>query len=115
MYWLVFNRQSRPQAEQVSRDIYGRETGRTQIGPDYVQIVPVAIFRCDTAEQACQAAAKKSAMMGTYFAIEGTPWGVDMIEVEGVEELGVAPPGEDEKDRRIRALERSVLDHDVPE
>lgn len=110
MYWLVFNKWSETQGAQFSS---GGSLVAMPAQVSQIRIVP-AIFRADTAEQACQAAAKKMGSMGTYFAVEGTPWGVDLVDVEGVEELG-APETEDAKERRIRALERSVLDHDVPQ
>lgn len=76
---------------------------------------PLAAFHADTGEQACQAAAAATKRLTTYFAVEGTPWGVDMIRVEGTRELGVALDDEESAhDRRLRELERRVLDRDVP-
>lgn len=118
MYYLVFSKRvepPHPQAQVLSGP------GGYPIGPGIGEVAartiisPISIFRADRAEDACQAAAKKVGSMGTYFAIEGTPWGVDLIDTEGTTELGAEPPEDDEKERRIRALERGVLDKDVPE
>jgi hypothetical protein len=77
---------------------------------------PLAVFHADTAEEACRAAAAATHRLTTYFAIEGTPWGVEMIKVDGVREIGasLSEDDEDEKDRRLRELERRVLDREVP-
>lgn len=78
-------------------------------------VTSIAAFHADSGEEACQAAAKKTKKLTTYFAVEGTPWGVDMLEVEGTRELGAEDDlQESEKDRRLRELERRVLDRDVP-
>lgn len=112
MYFLVFGQEVSEGARVFPGAPY--PGGGTQITPDELVVHPVGIFRADRAEDACQAAAKRSRRMGTFFAVEGTPWGVDLIEVENVEQLGEVKP-DDEKERRIRALERGVLDRDVPE
>lgn len=112
MYWLVFNKQTTPAAMAGGPNFGGMHA----VAPEFteVKIVP-AIFRAACAEDACRAAAKKMGAVGTYFAVEGTPWGVEMLDVEGVEELGAEPSETDEKERRIRALERTVLDReDLP-
>lgn len=41
---------------------------------------PIGVYSADSAEKACQAAAKDHGQMATYFAVEGTPWGIDMME-----------------------------------
>lgn len=74
----------------------------------------VAVFHASSGEEACRAAAAKTKNLRTYFAVEGTPWGVDMLQVEGVVELGAEPPQETELERRTRELERRVLERDVP-
>lgn len=112
MYWIVFSRIRNENAGQS----YGQYPGGAPqffgpIRPTFSMSIVPAIFRCDTAEQACQAAAKKIGGMGTYFAVEGTPWGVDLLDVEGVSELG-DDELTDDKERRIRELERTVLDRD---
>jgi hypothetical protein len=43
------------------------------------------VFVADSAEQACRAAAKKTQVFGSFFAIEGFPWGVDLMETEATE------------------------------
>lgn len=77
---------------------------------------PLGVFQAETAELACQAAAKKNGTAGTYFAIEGYPWGLEMNQVAGVKELGAddlfAQPRQlaaGEADPvRIRELEREL-------
>ena len=69
---------------------------------------PIGVFRTDTAERACMAAAKKSGAIGTFFAVDGTPWGVELMDVEGATELGGPPNIDDERDRRIHDLERQL-------
>lgn len=103
MYWLVVNKTTRPQATGPR--------GERLVPDNVTEFQFVGIFRADHAEDACKAGARKLGSVGTYFAVEGTPWGVDMIEVEGVTELGEPETG-DEQERRLRALERSVLDRD---
>lgn len=49
---------------------------------------PVGVFRAGDPESACRAAAKKRGHVGTFFAIAGVPWGVEMNPVENVSELG---------------------------
>jgi hypothetical protein len=70
---------------------------------------PIGVFSADSAERACQAAARKHGAAGTFFAIEGYPWGLEMVEVEGVTELGNET---DPQAVRIRDLERQVLERD---
>lgn len=106
MYFMVWGKLKTPQE--------WRAPNMPPAPPPQDAFIPCGVFRCETAELACQAAAKKVGQIGTYFAIEGTPWGIDMMAVDDVLELGHEPPEEDEKERRIRALERGVLDKDVP-
>lgn len=42
----------------------------------------------DAEGRACRAAARKHGAAGTFFAVEGVPWGVEMMEAPGVSELG---------------------------
>jgi hypothetical protein len=74
----------------------------------------VAAFHADTGEEACQAAARATKRLTTYFAVEGTPWGVEMIGVAGTSEIGADLDEETVAERRLRELERRVLDRDVP-
>lgn len=39
---------------------------------------PVGVFPAESPDRACQAAAAASGRMGTFFAVEGRPWGVEM-------------------------------------
>lgn len=40
---------------------------------------PIGVYEADDAALACQSAARDNGQMATYFAIEGTPWGVDLL------------------------------------
>ena len=83
MYYIVF-------ARTVNQPV-GGYPGQPQgpVGaPSYNMTVVPTLFRAESPEKACQAAARKVGGMGTYFAVEGFPWGVDMMSVEGVSEVG---------------------------
>ena len=67
---------------------------------------PVGVFETDKAEEACQAAAKKVGWMGSYFAVEGFPWGIDLLETDATE-FG-ADSNVNPLENRIRELERST-------
>lgn len=47
----------------------------------------IGVFRAPSPELACQAAARKVGSVGSFFALEGTPFGVMMNPVDGVDEL----------------------------
>ena len=64
---------------------------------------PVGVYKAETAEQACQAAAKDHGQMATYFAIEGYAWGIDMMEVPNTAQLGRS---ETPEERMTRVLDR---------
>lgn len=68
---------------------------------------PVGVFRADDAELACRAAARKQGTVGTFFAVDGFAWGVELTDVEGAEELGINTPV-DPLANRIRDLERQL-------
>ena len=40
---------------------------------------PLGVYQGDTPDDACRAAAADTNNMGTFFAIEGTPWGIEMM------------------------------------
>ena len=61
---------------------------------------PIGVYQADTAEQACMAAASDNGQMATYFAVEGTPWGVDLIDVPA-RQLGRSKSGTDALNDRI--------------
>jgi hypothetical protein len=74
---------------------------------------PVGVFRAGDPEAACKAAARKHGRMGSYFALEGFAWGVDMLEVEDVEELGQSPRARlDDLESRL-AANRALLEKAV--
>lgn len=63
---------------------------------------PIGVYQAQTPEDACQAAARDHGQMATYFAVGGTPWGVDMIEAPA-QQLGRT---ENSQDRMSRILDR---------
>ena len=75
---------------------------------------PIGVYQATTAEEACQAAAKDHGQMATYFAVAGTPWGIDMMEAPA-RQLGRSANAEermaqildkmDENNQRIQELE----------
>lgn len=69
---------------------------------------PVGVFRADDAEEACKAASRKIGSMGTFFAVEGFPWGVSMV-VADAEELGTEPLSTlDQLETKSRDMEKTV-------
>ena len=67
---------------------------------------PLAAFHAEGPTQACHAAAAATKRLTTFFAIEGEPWGIDMIRVDGTSELGAPVEPESDVERRLRELER---------
>lgn len=47
---------------------------------DWVSGGPIGVYMTEKPDQACVAAAKDSNDMGTFFAIEGYIWGMEMVE-----------------------------------
>lgn len=45
----------------------------------------VGVFEAVSAEAACQAAAKKGGQVGSFFAVEGFPWGVELMDADAIE------------------------------
>lgn len=82
---------------------------------------PVGIYYADDPDDACLAAAKEVGEMGTYFAVEGSPWGLDMVENPATVLLGHddGPSARmarvldrmEETDRKIRELEQEKQSH----
>lgn len=62
---------------------------------------PIGVYQAENAEQACIAAAKDNGTMATYFAVAGTPWGIDMVDAPA-RQLGKQ---ESSQDRLARVLE----------
>jgi hypothetical protein len=48
----------------------------------------IGVFKAETPEDACLAAAKKAQSMSTLFAVEGFAWGLDMEADPNTVELG---------------------------
>lgn len=41
---------------------------------------PIGVYAGDTADDACKSAAKDHGEMGTFFAVEGYPWGLELMD-----------------------------------
>jgi len=93
-YWLVFG------SKKISR-----APGSTELA-DWT---PIGVYESDASDEACKAAAQREGTMGTYFAIEGSPWGITMLQPEGVKALG-QEMGPNPQAVRIRELERLLLE-----
>ena len=72
MYYIVFSHQ------QV-RGAVENWQGRRQVTPDMVSVNPVGVFEAENAEEACKAAAMHTRSLGTFVAVQCTPWGVDLL------------------------------------
>lgn len=105
-YYLVFG------GEKVPETAYTPQTGQyLPTGKTLIRWVAIGVFKADTAESACQTAAKKKGQMGSYFAVEGYPWGLDLMDGGG-SEFGVEeePLSRlEQMEQRSRELEREVL------
>lgn len=82
----------------------------------------IGVFQADNPEQACLAAAHKAGKLTTMFAIPGFPWGLDMVEDQGIKELGqkVDPLTRLEKmgarlEKSLLALAPAQVDHELTE
>lgn len=90
----------------------GQQPGTYVQGHDYPRVLnwgsgPIGVFHAPDAESACQAAARKSGVVGTFFAVEGFPWGVELTDVSDVTELGEHQMLS-EREIRLRELERQA-------
>jgi hypothetical protein len=41
---------------------------------------PIGVYAAEGPEEACRSAAKDHGSMGTYFAVEGFPWGLELMD-----------------------------------
>jgi hypothetical protein len=67
---------------------------------------PIGVYQADTPEEACQAAARDHGQMATYFAVGGTPWGVDLIEAPA-RQLGRTENSQDRMNRILDRMEKN--------
>lgn len=44
---------------------------------------PIGVFEAEAPDQACQLAAAETQSIGNFFAVEGVPWGIDMMTTTG--------------------------------
>lgn len=63
----------------------------------------IGVYQCETVEDAFTAAAKDSNDVGTFFVVEGTPYGVELSDTKHVKKLG---GGDSPQDRLADAMER---------
>lgn len=66
---------------------------------------PVAVFQATDPESACRAAAAATKRLTQYLAVEGVPWGVDMVGVENTSEFGAPASKDAETETRLKQLE----------
>lgn len=76
---------------------------------------PVGVFRGDSPDDACKAAAKRTRRMGTYAAIECNVWGLDLLD-SGAVELGSEASEREaklaEKEAMVDALDARLAKYD---
>lgn len=70
----------------------------------------VGVFTADNPDDACLAAAKKTGQLGTFIAIEGHPWGLDMVQDPEVSELGKEPDTMSRLEAMGRRLENRLAE-----
>lgn len=98
MYYLVMAMSKSAKPANVHYDVHGHEI---YSGTAYdINWQVAGVFAADKAEDACKAAAKKGQRFGSFLAVEGFPWGIDLFEVDA-EEFGV----DSEPMTRLKQLE----------
>lgn len=68
---------------------------------------PIGVYSAESAEEACQSAAKDNGTMATYAAVPCVPWGVDLYDAPA-KQLGRTG---NTQDRLAEVLERMEDDH----
>lgn len=103
MYYLVFG--NHPQSSPVWNESTQSSTMQTTNRWE-----PVDVYEADTAEQACQAAARDNGHMGDYFGVEGFPWGVHLLDTGGARKFGATDEltAMQKLQNRTRELERQA-------
>jgi hypothetical protein len=111
MFWAVFHAVKQQQSLGYApggKNPIGYKTTLVWSGLD-------GVFKTDSSEEACKAAAKKNGTLGVYVAIECLPWGAELFDVEGVEEVGTGFEDDmtrmEKLERRTRELEKRA---DIP-
>lgn len=84
-----------------------------QVGPDkLVWSNPIGVFNAPDAESACRKAANKLGYITNFFAVEGFPWGIGLMEEEEVGEFGIDKVSDvkalNSPETKTREMERSV-------
>lgn len=80
---------------------------------------PIGVYSGETAKEACHAAAKDSGQMATYFAIEGYPWGIDLMDSSATQ-LGRSETADERMGRILDRMEandaaiRELREGEVP-
>lgn len=69
---------------------------------------PTGVYGALSAEAACQAAARATQRVGNFFAVEGFPWGVELLEPDAVEFAGGEATKLQQLEIRSRELEKDV-------
>lgn len=67
---------------------------------------PIGVYEAATPEDACRQAAADSGTFGTYFAIDGFPWGIELMH-SGARQLGRREPLEERLHAALDKLEQT--------
>jgi hypothetical protein len=107
-YYLVFGMtKTQDEPTYVGRSGAGGAPHFIQAPPALVWN-PLGVFTAATAEDACKAAAKKAQRFGSFFAVEGYPWGIDLMDTDATE-FGAEPLTNLQRaENRSRELEREA-------
>lgn len=88
-YYMVFGSTKRPLMQGGSYLDWGQH--------------PIGVYGGDTADDACKAAASDSGVFGTFFAIDGFVWGLEMLSSEATQ-LGRTASAADRLNRHLDRL-----------
>lgn len=73
---------------------------------------PIGVYSGETAEEACKAAARDANGFGTFFAVEGFPWGVELL-TQTARRLGSTPSVQEllmERFNRLDATDQKIAE-----
>lgn len=99
MYYMVFGSKRRP--------VWG---GESYLDWDGI----VGVYSAENPEDACKAAARDNESFGTYFAVPGYPWGVEM-EKPNATTLGKRVSAAEEANDRILSLLERMEENSRPQ
>lgn len=91
-FYLVFG--------SIKRPLGGGGTYLDWSSPDN----PIGVYQADDPDDACKLAAQDTSSMGNFFAIEGIPWGIELM-APGGGRFGSKNPAEDHINRLMERLD----------